>query len=55
MSALLQERHAAVHPDPGPCPVIATERLTLLANRTRQASITTEIIEIVSGAAALDG
>ena len=31
------------------------ERLTLIMNRTRQASITTEIIEIVSGAAALSG
>ena len=31
------------------------ERLTLLMNRTRQAAITTEIIEIVSGAAALGG
>jgi F-type H+-transporting ATPase subunit gamma len=31
------------------------ERLTLQMNRTRQAAITTEIIEIVSGAAALGG
>lgn len=30
------------------------EKLTLVLNRTRQASITTEIIEIVSGAAALE-
>jgi F-type H+-transporting ATPase subunit gamma len=31
------------------------DRLTLLANRTRQASITTEILEIVGGAEALKG
>ena len=31
------------------------ERLTLQMNKTRQASITTEIIEIVSGAASLEG
>ena len=31
------------------------ERLTLVMNRTRQASITTEIIEVVSGATALGG
>ncbi len=30
------------------------DRLTLYMNRVRQASITREIIEIVSGAAALD-
>ncbi len=30
------------------------DKLTLLMNRVRQASITREIIEIVSGAAALD-
>jgi F-type H+-transporting ATPase subunit gamma len=30
------------------------ERLTLYMNRVRQASITREIIEVVSGAAALD-
>jgi ATP synthase F1 gamma subunit len=29
------------------------DRLTLLMNRTRQAAITKELIEIVSGAAAL--
>ncbi|KAI3412447.1 ATP synthase subunit gamma [Psidium guajava] len=31
------------------------DRLTLTYNRTRQASITTELIEIISGAAALEG
>jgi F0F1-type ATP synthase gamma subunit len=31
------------------------DRLTLVMNRKRQAAITTEIIEIVSGAAALEG
>ena len=31
------------------------EKLTLLYNRTRQASITTELIEIISGASALEG
>ncbi|CAK9232191.1 unnamed protein product [Sphagnum troendelagicum] len=31
------------------------ERLTLTYNRTRQTSITTELIEIISGAAALEG
>jgi F-type H+-transporting ATPase subunit gamma len=31
------------------------ERLTLVMNRTRQAAITTEIIEVVSGATALGG
>jgi F-type H+-transporting ATPase subunit gamma len=30
-------------------------KLTLLYNRTRQASITTELIEIISGASALEG
>ena len=30
-------------------------RLTLFYNRTRQAAITTELIEIISGAAALEG
>jgi len=29
-------------------------KLTLLYNRTRQASITTELIEIISGASALE-
>ncbi|MBD9374524.1 GNAT family N-acetyltransferase [Rhizobium sp. ARZ01] len=33
MSALRQERQLAVHHDPGPCPVIATERLTLRPHR----------------------
>ncbi len=32
----------------------AIDRLTLYMNRVRQASITREIIEIVSGAAALE-
>ncbi|KAJ0754692.1 putative H(+)-transporting two-sector ATPase [Helianthus annuus] len=31
------------------------DRLTLTYNRTRQASITTELIEIISGASALEG
>ena len=31
------------------------EDLTLTANKVRQASITTELMEIVSGAAALEG
>mmetsp|Transcript_28683 Transcript_28683/g.91472 ORF Transcript_28683/g.91472 Transcript_28683/m.91472 type:complete len:95 (+) Transcript_28683:393-677(+) len=31
------------------------ERLTLFYNRSRQAAITTELIEIISGAAALEG
>jgi F-type H+-transporting ATPase subunit gamma len=31
------------------------DRLTLSYNRSRQASITTELIEIISGAAALEG
>ncbi len=31
------------------------ERLTLIYNRSRQAAITTELIEVVSGAAALEG
>eukprot|EP00211_Chloroparvula_japonica_P008118 CAMPEP_0119131060 /NCGR_PEP_ID=MMETSP1310-20130426/9350_1 /TAXON_ID=464262 /ORGANISM="Genus nov. species nov., Strain RCC2339" /LENGTH=311 /DNA_ID=CAMNT_0007121613 /DNA_START=14 /DNA_END=949 /DNA_ORIENTATION=- len=31
------------------------EKLTLMYNRTRQAAITTELIEIISGAAALEG
>jgi len=29
------------------------EKLTLLYNRTRQAAITTELIEIISGASAM--
>ena len=31
------------------------EKLTLKYNRARQAAITTELIEIISGAAALEG
>ena len=31
------------------------ERLQIQFNRTRQAKITTELIEIISGASALDG
>ena len=31
------------------------DKLTLQFNRTRQAAITTELIEIISGAAALEG
>ena len=31
------------------------EKLTLSYNRTRQAAITTELTEIISGAAALEG
>jgi F-type H+-transporting ATPase subunit gamma len=30
------------------------QKLTLLYNRTRQAAITTELIEIISGASALE-
>jgi len=33
----------------------AADKLTLYYNRTRQAAITTELIEIISGAAALEG
>lgn len=37
MSALRQERQTAVQPDPGLCPVFATERLTLRPHRIADA------------------
>lgn len=37
MSALRQERQVAGEPDPGPCPVVATERLTLRPHRIADA------------------
>ena len=39
---------------PRPCTLLLLQ-LTLTYNRTRQASITTELIEIISGATALAG
>lgn len=42
MSALRQERQTAVHPAPGPCPVIATGRLTLRPHRISDADAITQ-------------
>jgi F-type H+-transporting ATPase subunit gamma len=39
---------------PRPTPSEVIDKLTLYMNRVRQASITKEIIEVVSGAAALE-
>ena len=42
MSALCLERQGAVQPDPGPCPVIATARLSLRPHRMSDADAITQ-------------